>query len=219
MSSRIWLGLVFLVFGVGFLMHQAEVIDFIQVLSMWWPLTLIIIGIIQLVYRTYSSVVSGFLFLFIGTLFLLNHLFDVNLFANLWPLILIFIGIAIIFHRIKRESPSHTGEDLNTFALFSGADIKSQSKKFRGGIVTTIFGGAEIDLREAVIPQEGASIDLTAVFGGVSLTIPEYVQLEFSGLPILGGWEDKTYTRENDDHPVILKLNCITICGGVEVKN
>lgn len=219
MSSRIWLGIFFLAFGVGLLMHQANMINFSEVLSTWWPLILIFIGIIQLINRTYSSVISGLLFLLVGVLFLLNQLFNLNLIAYLWPLIFIFIGIVIIFSRITREKTSHMSSDLNTFAIFSGADIKSQSKNFQGGSVTALFGRAEIDLREAAIPEEGAAIDLTAAFGGISITVPEHVHLEFSGLPLFGGWEDKTRIRGDNDRSVVVKLNCLTFCGGVEVKN
>jgi predicted membrane protein len=218
MSGRVWIGLFFLLFGSGFLLHQADIIDLGQLLSAWWPLVFIIIGIIQLINRTHSSAVSGLLFLLIGVFFFVNQWFDLNLFSYLWPLLFIFIGIIIIFTRVKRESGSHTGENLNTFVLLSGAEIKSQSKNFQGGSVMTILGGAEIDLRGAVI-AEGASLDFTSVLGGVSIIVPENVQVEISGVPILGGWEDKTRNHGENEEFTVLKLNCLTILGGAEIKN
>lgn len=218
MSGRVWLGLFLIVFGIGFFMQQADLLDFTQVLSTWWPLALIIIGIIQLVNRTYSSAVSGLLFLLVGALFLANQWVDFNVVAYLWPVILIVIGFTFIFARSKREGSQHTEQNINTFALFSGADVKSHSRDFAGGSVTTIFGGAEIDLRQADISEE-AKMDLTAVFGGVSITVPENVQVQISGLPIFGGWEDKTVRQRGEDDFSVLKLNCLAICGGVEIKN
>ncbi|WP_373894297.1 LiaF transmembrane domain-containing protein [Virgibacillus natechei] len=218
MAGRVWVGLFFLVFGFSFLLHQAEIIDFGQVLSTWWPLILIIIGIIQLFNRTQSSKVSGFLFLFVGIFFFVNQSFDLNLVSYLFPLIFIFIGIIIIFTRFNRDKTPHTDADLNTFALFSGAEIRSQSKNFRGGSVMTIFGGAEIDLRDAVI-EDGASIDLATVMGGASIMVPENVHVEVTGVPILGGWENTTRKPREDDEVVVLKLNCLTILGGAEIRN
>ncbi|MGY0693879.1 LiaF transmembrane domain-containing protein [Virgibacillus sp. FSP13] len=218
MNGRIWLGLFFLLFGFGFLLHQGNIIDMSQVLSIWWPFILIIIGIIQLVNRTHSSTISGLLFLLVGIFFFANQWFDFNLIAYLWPLIFIFIGIIIIFTRIKRERPSHTGENLNTFVLFSGTEIRSQSKNFQGGSVMTIFGGAEVDLRDAVV-QEGATLDLTSVFGGVSIIVPRNVHVEITGMPIFGGWDDKTKNLVENEEAVVLKLNCITIFGGAEINN
>ncbi|WP_106495774.1 LiaF transmembrane domain-containing protein [Lentibacillus sp. Marseille-P4043] len=218
MSGRVWLGLFFLLFGFGFLLHQGNIIDLSQILSVWWPVILIIIGIIQLFNRTYSSTVSGFVFLLVGVFFSVNQWFDLNLIAYFWPLIFIFIGIVIIFTRFKRGKTPHTGENLNTFVLFSGTEIKSQSKNFQGGSVVSILGGAEIDLRDAVI-AEGASLDFTSVLGGVSIIVPENVHVELSGIPILGGWEDKTRNLVKKEDAVVLKLNCITVLGGAEIRN
>lgn len=220
MSNRVWIGIIFLVFGVGFFLQQANVLDFSSVLSIWWPLILIIIGVVQLVSRTHTSSISGLLFILVGGLFLANQLVDVNLVTYLWPLILVFIGFVFLFSRSTREKTVDTNRDLNTIAIFSGAEVRSQSKSFQGGTVTTVFGGAEIDLRDIVIVEKGATIDLSAVFGGISLTVPENIQIEVTGIPILGGWEDKTRSVINDnDVSPVLTLNCLAICGGIEIKD
>lgn len=220
MSNRIWLGVVFLIFGIGLFMHQMNVIDFFRVLSVWWPLILIIIGIIQLVQRNHSATVSGFFFLIIGGAFLLNDFVHINLMVYIWPVLLIFIGIVIIFTRIKSDQTIDTNENVNTFSLFSGTEIRSQSENFQGGSITSVFSGSEVDLRDAVFLEEGVTLELTAIFGGISLTVPEYVLLEFSGIPIFGGWEDHTRRRSDDkDDFITIKLNCLIFCGGVEIKN
>ncbi|WP_068676757.1 LiaF domain-containing protein [Oceanobacillus sp. Castelsardo] len=215
MSGRIWVGLFFLMFGFGFLLHQADIINMSQVLSTWWPFIFIIIGIIQLTNRSYASTVSGFLFLLIGIIFLANQWYDLNLIFYLWPLVFIFIGLVIILTRVKNGKTSHTSERLNTFLLFSGAEIKSQSKNFHGGSVMTLCGGVEIDLREAII-TERTTLDLTCIMGGASIIVPENVRVETSGIPIFGGWEDNTRSI----HEVaVLKINCLMIFGGAEIKN
>lgn len=220
MSNRVWLGVVFLIFGIGLFMHQMNVIDFFRVLSVWWPLILIIIGIIQLVQRNQSAAVSGFFFLIIGGAFLLNDVVHINLMVYIWPVLLIFIGIVIIFTRVKSDQTIDTNESVNAFSLFSGTEIRSQSENFQGGSITSVFAGSEVDLRDAVFLEEGVTLELTAIFGGISLTVPEHVLLEFSGFPIFGGWEDHTRRRSDDKGDFItLKLNCLTFCGGVEIKN
>ena len=218
MSGRIWLGMLFLLFGLGFLLHQADIIDLSQLFSNWWPLILIIIGVVQLINRKHSSAASGLLFIIIGLLFLMNQWLNMDLTAYIWPLIFVIIGILIIFTRVKRDKSLHTANGLDTFVLFSGAEINSQSQTFQGGTVTAIFGGAEIDLCDAVI-IDGASLDLTTVLGGVEMKIPDNVQVEISGVPILGGWEDKTRVRRKNEEVPVLKINCLTILGGVEIRN
>ncbi|WP_066190182.1 LiaF transmembrane domain-containing protein [Gracilibacillus timonensis] len=218
MAGRVWIGLCFLLFGIGFLLHQVDIINFGQLLSTWWPLILIMIGIIQLFYRHQASKVSGFMFLFVGVFFLVNQVFNLNVGPYLVPFLLIIIGIIIIFHRFNRGKRAHTDTDLNTFALFSGAEIRSQSQNFRGGSVTTIVGGAEIDLRDAHI-VDGAMLYVTSVLGGASVMVPENVQVEVTGIPILGGWEDSTRRSNGEGEVIRLKLHCLTILGGAEIKN
>lgn len=218
MSGRIWLGMLFLLFGLGFLLHQADIIDLPQLFSNWWPFILIIIGVVQLINRKHSSASSGLLFLLVGLLFLVNQWLNLNLKVYIWPITFIALGIVILFTRVKREKSFHTESDLDTFVLFSGAEINSQSQTFQGGSVTAIIGGAEIDLRDAVI-MDGASLDLTTVLGGVEMKVPDNVQVEISGMPILGGWEDKTRVRREKEEVSVLKINCLTILGGVEIRN
>jgi predicted membrane protein len=100
----------------------------------------------------------------------------------------------------------------------SGTEVKSVSKNFQGGSVTTIFGGAEIDLRDADI-AEGASLEFTSIMGGASIIIPENVHVDISGAPILGGWEDRTRKYGENEDVVVLKINCLTILGGAEFRN
>lgn len=210
--------MLFLLLGLGFFLQQAGIIDLPQLFSNWWPFILIIIGVVQLINRKHSSASSGLIFLLIGFIFLMNQWFDLNLIAYIWPIIFIILGIVILFTRVKREKSFHTESDLDTFVLFSGAEINSQSQTFQGGSVTAIIGGAEIDLRDAVI-MDGASLDLTTVLGGVEMKVPDNVQVEISGMPILGGWEDKTRVRREKEEVSVLKINCLTILGGVEIRN
>lgn len=49
------------------------------------------------------------------------------------------------------------------------------------------------------------------------MKVPEHVRVEITGIPIFGGWEDKT-RRKDIDSP-LLKINALVIFGGVEVKD
>lgn len=219
MHTRFWTGLIFLLFGLGFLFHQLDVWDFPAILGNWWPLILIVIGIVQLTNRTNASWIPGFLFIIVGGLFLINQWIDLNIGAIIWPLIFIFIGLVIIFSRGKKNKPVSSENAIDTFALFSGTEIISQAKHFEGGSATAIFGGSDIDLRDAVVPEDGATLELTTIFGGISIKPPENARVEISGLPIFGGWENKTRKYVNEHELPVLHLKCLTICGGVEVKD
>lgn len=77
-----------------------------------------------------------------------------------------------------------------------------------------------MDLREACLLNEGARMDVTAAFGGVNIIVPPEWKVEVKGIPIFGGWSNKTrgkdYVRE--EAPV-LTLHCFVAFGGVDIKN
>lgn len=221
MSGRIWTGVILILIGGGFLLERAGVLDFSEMLSFGWPLIVVLIGVIQLFNRNSSSVLSGLLFILIGGLFFANQWVDENLIVYLWPLILIVIGLVIMFSRSSQRKKSVSDDALQTYALFAGLEIREQSHNFKGGQVTAIFGGVDLDLRDIEIKDEKAELDLTVVFGGVKMIVPEHVQIEVTGLPIFGGFEDKTRhhsKKEATDLPV-LKLNCLAVFGGIEIMD
>lgn len=219
MSNKIWVGFIFIFFGFGFLLQQAGIWDFSDILAMFWPLILILIGVIQLTIRSISSF-SGILFIAIGGLFLANQWVDVNIVTYLWPLLLIIVGLTILISRMKQDRTPHSDQSIRAFTLFSGSDIRSQSKDFTGGNVTSIFGGAEIDLRDAVLSKKGTSLEITTIFGGVSVYIPENVRVEITGVPIFGGWENKTRRQSHEDEELpVLNVHCLTVFGGAEFYN
>lgn len=217
--GRKLIGFLLLLFGVGFLLQQADIVNVEKLLNNWWPLILIIIGFVQLAYRRHSSVVSGMLFIVVGGLLLIGQFVDYNMWGYIWPLILIIVGASFLLSRSRNGQHKNDQDHIKVFTLFSGANIKNQSKAFKGGAVTAVFGGAEIDLRNAVMADD-AVIDATALFGGVTLHVPYNTKVEISGVPIFGGWQDKTLNKsveeESESH---LKLHCHPFMGGIEVKN
>lgn len=216
MRTRIWIGLLFVLVGIGFLLQQAGFIDFSSLLKTWWPIIFILIGISALLERSYSSLLTGGFFMIIGALLILNQWTDFNLLTLILPLVLISIGLAIIFSRSNKKV--HVDDNIQSFSLFSTAEISSRSTNFQRGTVTTIFGSAEINLRDAII-ADGAEVEVTTFFGGVVLYLPEKVKVNIRGLPIFGDWEDKTKRYVDDVNIPLLEIHCVSIFGGLEVKN
>ena len=58
---------------------------------------------------------------------------------------------------------------MHAECVFSGTRQKLETQDFLGGKVTTIFGGAEIDLRSVGTKREEVSIKAEAVFGGIEI--------------------------------------------------
>lgn len=220
MSGRIWVGLLLIVFGLGFLLHETDVWNFYGILSLWWPVVFIIVGFIQLINFSYSRGI-GLIFITVGSLLLANQFFDIGI-ENFWPIIMIVVGLIFLFSQFRFGPSRHTEDTVNVLSLFSGAEIICQSQDFKGGHVSAVFGGAEINLQNIKLSQEGPVLDLLAAFGGVTLIVPEHIHVQVSGIPILGGWDNKTRRRSSNDNvkdAPILRINCLTAFGGVEIKN
>ena len=83
---------------------------------------------------------------------------------------------------------------LNEFALCGGGHRVVQSADFRGGSITVIAGGFDIDLRETAIAGDSVAIELFVMMGGVVLRIPESWKVVVNVTPLLGGSDLKART-------------------------
>jgi len=143
MSWRTFVGVVLLVFGAGFLLDQLEVIEFGALLATWWPLIIIAIAIIQLVTRSVAPSVSLFLLL-VGAYLQVARLdmlrFDLG--QIFWPSLLILAGLYLVLSRsLQRPAEASMEDRINSFVIFGGTEQRLESKSFRGGSATTLFGG------------------------------------------------------------------------------
>ncbi len=222
MSWRSLVGIGLLIVGVGFFLDRLDVIDFGEILSTWWPMIIILIGVIQLATRS-VPVGAGALVILIGVFFQVNtlDLFDVNLGQFFWPALLIGVGSYLLITRSSSKGPMvNTDDRLSSFVAFGGVESKLESQAFQGGSAIALFGGSEIDLSQARLAPEGAELDLTAAFGGVEVTVPADWKVRMSGLPLFGGLTNKTaHKGAGDEDAPELTIRGFAAFGGVEVHN
>jgi predicted membrane protein len=224
-APRFVLGLGIIFVGILFLLGNFDILDPHDYFR-YWPALLILAGIAHLLQSERGSNRTwGVILIFVGSLMLLDRLyffrFDV---WDYWPLILIFIGIMMIVKSsfFRRNLSSSNGEIndsisyMKATAIMGGFRKKSNSQDFKGGELTAIMGGLEIDLRDASI-KDKAVINIEVVMGGVEMRVPDDWLVVIEGFPILGGYEDKTRPpKEATKH---LVLQGTVVMGGVEVKN
>jgi hypothetical protein len=109
-------------------------------------------------------------------------------------------------------------ERLSTLAVWSAADRKVLSQEFRGGDVTAVMGGADIDLRGARAVPEGAVLEILAVWGGVDLKVPEHWRVVNQATVVMGAIEDKTKLPPVESTQTLI-IRGFVMMGGVEIKN
>ena len=151
-SSRIFWGLVLILIGVLVLFERFGFHDFWYLVSTWWPAVFILIGISILLGNGFRRPGAGLFFIIFGGFFLLWELdiLEYGAWHYLWPAGLIALGLWIILHPAFRHHgpegiPKISGNDLELTCIFSGVKRRVETTAFKGGQVTAIFGGADVD--------------------------------------------------------------------------
>lgn len=231
MKGKYTLGIIFILFGVAILLQQLNIMYLDNIISTWWPLIIIAIGISKLL-DNQGNYTWPILWIVIGLLIQLKRLdvIDISITKFFWPILFIIIGINMLFAKgsknLYRKGMREVQDDtIDYFCVFSGLENRNISKNFKGGNVLALFGGATIDLRGAEIAPEGAIVDLTTAFGGIDLIVPEHWKVVVTGIPIFGGWSNKTRMEQVPEEQElfsgrpILKIKCIAAFGGIDIKN
>lgn len=230
MPKRIAWGLILILAGIVLLLDQMNILEFGFIISTYWPIILIVLGFMGLLSKD-SSKIGNLVLIAVGGFFQLRSLgyINISIFEILWPSILIIIGLSLIFERRsgkhksevdpeKWEKDNIVNEDvIDYFTVFSGVENSNYSKNFKGGKLTAIFAGIELDLMDAEIYDNTAVVMVTALFGGVELIVPAHWNVEIQATPILGGIENHTKFNSDENAPT-LKIKGTAIFGSIEIK-
>jgi len=225
MKGRYIFGIALILFGVLIFLDQIGLSSFGYIVSTFWPVIIIAVGISHLL----SSNKSMFVGIAITSIGVLLQASELNLIqGGFWgaffPLLLVLIGASILLSKRRSKwlnNRESTKDSINFYNILSGTKQKVESSNFMGGNVYTMFGGAQIDLRKASIAPEGAVLDLSCAFGGIEIKVPYGWNIVTAGTPILGALDNKTIVdlnKDNNNSPV-LKINYFVIFGGIEIKN
>jgi len=213
---RLWIGLVLLALGIFGILDATRVFDAGPVVGRWWPVAIIGLGLIAIL--TQGRVSFGPFFVSAVGLVWLADLQGWTEGGILWPTLLVIAGFAVLAGLRRHRTSDHLGS-RSPVVVFGGTKVKDRSEHLTHADVSAIFGGATLDLREAHVDTE-ATVDAFALFGGVEVLVPKGWRVSVGGLPIMGGYEDKTTGNGSlpDDAPV-LTVNATAIFGGVDVAN
>lgn len=93
-------GILLILFGAVFLADQLGAVSFGHVFRTWWPMLLVISGLLQVVEHGGASF-GGVVLLTLGVVFQLGKLgyMEVDKLFKLWPLLLIALGVQILMDR------------------------------------------------------------------------------------------------------------------------
>jgi hypothetical protein len=85
--------------------------------------------------------------------------------------------------------------------------------------VTTVFGGAELDFREARMPAGPVDMVITSVMGGVHVVVPPGLAVEAYGSAVMGGFEEVHRSPPTlDPNAPLLRIHGLAVMGGVQIE-
>ncbi len=218
------LGFIFILIGVGLVGNVYHWWYFNIFFDGWWTLFIIVpcaLSIIRHGFNTGSVIGLG-----IGIIFLLSAQNFFN-FADVWrlllPAIFVAIGLSIIFKgsfnrhfysEIKNVSQKDGIPEIN--AIFGGQTPNFNNMPFNGCNANAVFGGVELNLRNAII-NEDCVINASAIFGGIDIYLPYNVNVKINCTPLFGGIDDKTVPNTDPNVPTVY-ISATCIFGGIDVK-
>ena len=220
---HVLLGLILIILGVLFLLSMLDVVDFGHLIGTWWPLILIAVGLRKMTTQGSDRYTGGLIILGLGVFFQLMEL-DVlgwGLFRYLWPVILILIGLKMLLSPRREGGGSSRPINKNTIdavSLFGGSENRIVSQSFTGGQATAIFGGVDINLREARLNTGQATLHATAIFGGVDIICPDGWKIEIGGSSLFGALKNTCKTTNDPDAPTLI-IKGSALFGDIEVKH
>lgn len=226
-NRRVLFGLFLIVIGVFWILVKLNIIP-----NVWtdvlisWQMLLIGIGVFSLIAGNRTA---GTILIIIGGFFLIDELVVIpyQLRQIGWPVLIIGVGVTLLLtHRSRNQTPllepSAQGMDyFDDFVIFGGREIFINSRNLLGGKITSIFGGAEYDLRQANLSENGAIIDCVALFGGCGFKIPPDWTVKNEVTTIFGAFTDKRGASVHDvscDPTKTIIIKGFSAFGGVEVK-
>jgi hypothetical protein len=92
-------------------------------------------------------------------------------------------------------------------------EFHSTADSFRGGTVTTWFGGGTLDLRHATLDPAGATIRTSTLFGGGNLIVPDDWRVETALMGIGGAGDGRPSGNPPAGAPT-LRLEGLALFGG-----
>jgi hypothetical protein len=104
---------------------------------------------------------------------------------------------------------------------FGGHKEVVTSKDFKGGSISTTFGGAEVNLMNADSTDKTISLNMKVAFGGVELVVPSHWQVKNEISNTLGSVEDNRniYTHGGGEEQTTLVLTGSCSFGSIEIKS
>jgi len=226
-NNRILIGVVLVLAGLFLVIRNTGFFpEFIDNVIFSWPMLLVAIGLVMTLGSTEKT--GGIIVMAVGGFFMIPLLFreTFHMYNMFWPSIFIIVGVIFIVSRRRGWNAVTTkgviGDDWVDYVnVFSGGERQIVSQNFKGGKITAVFGGIELDLTKAGLAPGVSYLEIACVFGGATLIVPDDWHITIEVTPVLGGFTDsrKLSPGRTVDPSKHLVVKGAVVFGGGEVKS
>ena len=225
-SNRFVLGGLIIIAGIFLVLKNIGVLPWqVGEIIFSWQMLLIVIGIMSISRK--NNFVPGVILIAIGSYFLIPEFTNTpEMFSKFfWGGILMLLGVMIIFRTMTYKGVNHPRVDgdsqdyIDEVAIFGGSEKRLTTKNFRGGRITSIFGGSTLDFSDSRLSEGVSELDVMSVFGGFKLVVPVDWTIKIETTSIMGGVSDKRSKYNDDASGKLLIIKGMSIFGGGEISN
>lgn len=214
------IGAIIVLVGIVLLLETTDVYD-AGYLFRYVPSLFVVLGLFLMVRSRFRNVFGPLIVIVVAGVWQLTAL-DVISRADVWdfwPLLIVLFGLSLVFAHFRRQPTGVSASHVTAFAMFGGSEKRSTAADFEGADLTALFGGTELDLRDAGIGELPAHISANAMFGGVEIIVPREWNVQIDVVPLFGGASDERPRRDDEHDSVDLVVTGLALFGGVTVKD
>jgi Cell wall-active antibiotics response 4TMS YvqF len=214
------IGVLIIAAGAVLLGGNLGLIDSHYVFHNIGPVIVFLIGAALLARRRHDQVLLGLVLMFVGAwgFATQQQWIKVHFWAVIGPMLLVLAGGSVVWRAFNRPAPEGIGDAyLRTFAIFSGSELRP-TVPFEGADLTAVMGGVKVDLTNAPMAHDTATIDVFALMGGTEILVPRDWDVTVRVISLMGGISDKRRpaTAPATKHLIIQGM---AVMGGVEIKD
>lgn len=216
------LGALLVACGVLYILNLFGVTDTAISLDGWWTL-FIILPCLSGVFTSRDKLFSLF-GLAVGVLLLLaaRGVFSYAMSGKIMvPVLVILLGFKLIVKAVhplaEPDEPAHVAASQKVTAFFCESRTDFGGETLTAAKVSSIFGGATCNLRNADITQASV-VQVSCIFGGVKLLVPEDVVIRNEASCIFGGISDRRVRAASPETHRTLVIRGLCLFGGTEIQ-
>ena len=119
------------------------------------------------------------------------------------------------------EVPELVSPDDDSFARGAALDdlnIRVRSRAFRGGTLTVVMCGVTIDLREAALSPDGATISVQSALSEIDLLVPRDWDVVYNVEGIFGGIDSDRFRAPSGADDPRLRVTGLVVGGDLCVR-